>query len=228
MESIENSAFWRCSKLPTIIFPNGLKNIDNYAFEGCSSLQSAILPESVERIGIRAFNECEKISNAKLPNNLNRIEERTFYNCESLNSINIPNSLSLIDAQAFMNCKSLNNVSIPSSVSTIGEKAFWNCESLSNLYVHYEEPAYYWTNAFETIYNTCTLHVPNGKKSEYEQFEPWKNFFNIVEGGSSAISNILIDGESGGSIYNINGTKVDGCSLGKGIFIKNGKKVIIK
>lgn len=100
---------------------------------------------------------------------------------------------------------------------------------MSNLYVHYEEPAYYWTNAFETIYNTCTLHVPNGKKSEYEQYEPWKNFFNIVEGGgSSAINNILIRGESIGSIYNLNGTKVDGSNFGKGIYIKNGKKVMIK
>ena len=70
--------------------------------------------------------------------------------------------------------------------------------------------------------------MPNGKKGEYEQFEPWKNFFNIVEGGSSAINNILVDGESGGSIYNLYGSKVDGSSVGKGIYIKNGKKVIIK
>jgi hypothetical protein len=65
-------------------------------------------------------------------------------------------------------------------------------------------------------------------KGEYEQYEPWRNFFNIVEGGSSAINNILIDSENGGCIYNLNGTKVDTNSLGKGIYIKSGKKVIIK
>lgn len=73
--------------------------------------------------------------------------------------------------------------------------------------------------------------MPNGKKSEYEQYEPWKNFFNIVEGGeggSSSINNILIGAESGSCIYNLNGTKVDGNNYGKGIYIKNGKKVIIK
>ena len=43
----------------------------------------------------------------------------------------------------------------------------------------------------------------------------------------SSINSTLIDDEHKGHIYNLNGMKVDGNSLGKGIYIKNGKKIII-
>ena len=48
----------------------------------------------------------------------------------------------------------------------------------------------------------------------------------------SSVSNVptdrVIDSDCDGIIYNLNGIKVDGNNLGKGIYIKNGKKVIRK
>lgn len=38
----------------------------------------------------------------------------------------------------------------------------------------------------------------------------------------------LIDHEDNGQLYNLNGTKVEGITVSKGIYIKNGKKIVIK
>lgn len=73
-----------------------------------------------------------------------------------------------------------------------------------------------------------TLYVPNGCKNIYWLHPYWENFKKIEEIEVSSINNTLFDSESDSSIYNLNGMKVDGNSLGKGIYIKDGKKVIIK
>ena len=52
----------------------------------------------------------------------------------------------------------------------------------------------------------------------------------LIEAQGEVVENEILLQEywSGDSVYNLNGTKVDDNSLGKGIYIKNGKKVIIK
>ena len=44
----------------------------------------------------------------------------------------------------------------------------------------------------------------------------------------TSIANIQIEGDGDGAIYNIGGQRVEGKSLPKGIYIRDGKKFVVK
>ena len=75
---------------------------------------------------------------------------------------------------------------------------------------------------------SCTLEVPQGTLSAYQAAEQWKEFFFIQEGeASTGISNIVVQPTTDTSTYHtLDGREVK--NPGKGIYIVNGKKVMIK
>ena len=78
--------------------------------------------------------------------------------------------------------------------------------------------------------STCTLHVPIGSKEKYEVANVWKEFLNIVEDLPTGIVSIdnsqsIIDNDVW---FTINGTRLNGKPTKAGIYIVNGKKVVIK
>ena len=67
----------------------------------------------------------------------------------------------------------------------------------------------------------------------YQNTDGWKEFTNIIEmdetaGIESLSSDSSLKGEESGNIYSLDGRKVSNSGLSKGIYIKNGKKVVIK
>lgn len=85
-------------------------------------------------------------------------------------------------------------------------------------------------NTFDdSTYSNAVLSVPLVCKTIYGLQPYWENFKNIQEIDVSGIENILIiNNKADGKKYNLNGSKMNGNMLGKGIYIKNGKKVVIK
>ena len=136
--TIENIAFWDCSKLTTVTFEKGsqLKTIagDSYdgAFSDCSSLTSIEIPASVETIGKEAFKRCsslatvtfEKGSQLKIIGGgySSSYYYGAFLGCSSLTSIEIPASVETIEATAFKRCSKLTTVTFEkgSQLKTIG------------------------------------------------------------------------------------------------------------
>ena len=143
--TIENIAFWDCSKLTTVTFEKGsqLKTIagDSYdgAFSDCSSLTSIEIPASVETIGKEAFKRCsslatvtfEKGSQLKIigggyssSSHFGTYSDYygAFSDCSSLTSIEIPASVETIEATAFKRCSKLTTVTFEkgSQLKTIG------------------------------------------------------------------------------------------------------------
>ncbi len=82
---------------------------------------------------------------------------------------------------------------------------------------------FYFTTKY---YSNINLYVPDESVADYEMASPW-NKCNIIGGGSN-VNSISIDTESSSDdIYTINGVRVtDTTNLPKGIYIKNGKKII--
>lgn len=130
---IGNSAFYRCSNIQSIFFPNDLTSIEDGAFSYCVNLQSLIIPQSVEHIGAEAFSNCRSLQEVVLPSGLESIENRVFYDCESLQVITLPESLTAVGESAFSYCKNLQSISIPASVNKIGQCAFDCCENLKTV-----------------------------------------------------------------------------------------------
>lgn len=103
------------------------------------------------------------------------------------------------------------------------------CATSKKVYFHMEssEPP-----TGTTFGNKVTVYVPAGAGDAYRNSSYWQNT-TIVEAESSGIDDILVSGTTDSDIYSINGIKVhtNGQSnkdLPKGIYIINGKKVVVK
>ena len=130
VETIEATAFKRCSKLTTLTFEKGslLKTIgggyySSYyhgAFSDCSSLTSIEIPASVETIEATAFSDCSKLATV------------TFEKGSQLKIIGGGYSSSYYYG-AFLGCSSLTSIEIPASVETIEATAFKRCSKLTTV-----------------------------------------------------------------------------------------------
>ena len=145
--TIENIAFWDCSKLTTVTFEKGsqLKTIGHNAYYECTSLTSIEIPASVETIGNTAFSDCSSLATVTFEkgSRLKTIGNNAYYRCTSLTSIEIPASVETIEKKAFMHCSSLATVTFEkgSQLKTIGggysssyyHGAFSDCSSLTSI-----------------------------------------------------------------------------------------------
>ena len=162
--------FLDSASLVTIKIPNNIKSINNYAFYNCSKLASITIPDSVTSIGEAAFYNCNKlqdiyitdiaawcnisglnylmgegaskknlylnnelITSITIPDGVTSIPDYAFRVCDSLTSITIPDSVISIGWGAFRDCSGLKSVTIPSSVGAIGDYAFYACSKLRNI-----------------------------------------------------------------------------------------------
>ena len=98
------------------------------AFYGCSLLTSVTFPNSVMSIGWWAFRDCESLTSVTIPNSVTRIEEEAFYGCTSLTSVTIPNSVTSIGGRAFEGCSSLTSMVVASGNSTYDSRD--NCNAI--------------------------------------------------------------------------------------------------
>ena len=76
-----------------------------------------------------------------------------------------------------------------------------------------------------------TLHVPAQSIDAYKSAEPWKNFKEIValtdsDPKPTGIKMAEISDNNTDTIYDLNGRRVEHPS--KGLYIKNGKKYVVK
>ena len=156
IETATNTLMRGCN---TTVIPNNVTEIGDYAFYGCTGLTSVIIPGCVTAIGYEAFCDCMDLTSVVIPNSVTTIGSSSFYNCTSLTSVKIPNSITEISDYVFYDCSSLTSIT---------------CES--------ETPVAISSNVFGNVPKSiCTLCVPFGCKSAYENADGWNEFENIVE-----------------------------------------------
>lgn len=91
-------AFYNCSDIKSVTFPNGLKDIGTSCFEGCTGLTTVnITPVNTETF---------YVGNGLLE------QGKTFKNCTNLQTLKINNSIAAIHfyADCFLNCTKLTNL----------------------------------------------------------------------------------------------------------------------
>ena len=152
---------------------------------------------------------------------------KAFYECTGLTSVEIGNSVTSIGSYAFYGCNNIEKLYIGSSVESIGSKAFAGCEKINEIKVALEKPIKGSDDIFDdAVYDNATLYIPNGTKSLYEKREPWNIFFYIVEMDFTGVEELKAEGGNVKAIYDLQGRVVENPS--KGMYIINGKKVLIK
>ena len=228
-------AFSGCSSLTSVTIPNIVTTIGGGAFGLCSSLTSVTIGNSVITIGDNAFNGCSSLTSVTIGNSVITIGDNAFNGCSSLTSVTIPNSVTTIGYSAFSGCTRLQKVYIGKSVKTIRTSAFNNCTSITQISSEAVVPPTCESGVFTDINKSkCKLIVPKNSLDAYKQAYQWEDF-SLIEGSTTGITNTVYNKAGLADVYTIDGTKrlskasTDEINaLPKGVYIVNGKKIIIK
>ena len=227
--------FYKCSALKSVTIPNSVTKIGSCAFYYCSSLTSVTIQDGVTNISSGAFSYCSALKSVTIPNSVTEIGSGAFSYCSALKSVTIPNSVTEIGSGAFYYCSSLTSVTIPNSVTEIGSYAFSYCINITQISSEAVVPPFCDLYAFNHINKSeCKLIVPKNSLDAYKQAPQWKDFL-LIEGSTTGITNTVYNNSGLADVYTIDGTKrlskasTDEINaLPKGVYIVNGKKIIIK
>ena len=188
--SIGNAAFWGNTELTSVTIPSNVTTIGENPFQGCTSLSTIIVDSKNNSYDSR--NDCNAIietstnslisgcKNTVIPLGVTSIGNSAFYSCESLTTITIPNSVTSIGEHAFYSCTGLTSIIIPSSVSSIESNTFIKC-SFDSIIMKGKTPLSVGDGVIGGTPFNCSLYVPIGSKSEYENDDFWNMFQNILE-----------------------------------------------
>jgi hypothetical protein len=146
-QSIGEVAFWGCSKLTTMEFPNALTSIGNQAFTQCGVLSYCpttssgtgtaglldLSGTSIGTIGTKAFEKCYALTKIVLPSALTSISDNCFLDCSGVTSLTLGSQTTTIASSAFNGCKALKAINLPSTVTNVGENAFSGATSATSI-----------------------------------------------------------------------------------------------
>ena len=199
------------------------------------SVKQVIIGDGVTTIGDWAFSYCRALTSITIPNSVTTIEDYAFSYCRALTSVIISNSVTTIGERTFANCYSLTSVTIPSSVTRIEDGAFSDCGNVKQITSEAVTPPYCSRYAFDGVNrNECKLFVPKNSIDAYKRAYVWWLFF-LIEGTTTGIKNNIYNKIDNVDVYTIDGVKRlskanvnEINALPKGIYIINGKKIIIK
>lgn len=206
IEMIKSEAFYYCSALTNVIIPPAVRGINDKAFMYCSKLESISMPETLFGIGVSAFEECTSLSSVKIPAAVRDISTDAFYHCKNLRTVTFSPSVETIGLRAFYGCSSLTAVTLPASLTSLGNRAFSDCTELTSVSLPASltsiGSAFMYCKKLTDVCSLrttppttdqyvfeqaqifkCTLHVPAGAKTAYQNDSRWNVFKAIVEDG---------------------------------------------
>ena len=173
-----------------LIIEDGVERIEENAYSEHEEIESIEMPDSVTYIGDDAFQGCSNLRTIKFSPNLDTIDTGAFSGCKSLTEIILPEGLTTIEGAvmfssgSFAECESLNKVTLPKSINWIGGWTFEKCENLKSITIKNPDPTTIKNNddpiAEDSLYETCTLIVPNGSIEAYKKHEMFRKFKNII------------------------------------------------
>jgi hypothetical protein len=95
---------------------------------------------------------------------------------------------------------------------------------------------FYWydynTSTYNSLLPNMWAYVPRGTREKYAAAQGWQDFARIIEEGENVptaigvLDNMAIS--SSDDCYDMQGRKVSNSQTKKGIYIRNGRKMVIK
>ena len=242
VEEIGKQAFYGCSGLTSLSIPASVKKIGDASFGGCSGLTSIRVesdnPVYDSRLNCNAIIEkngevlIAGCMNTIIPDGVNCIKNDAFNGCTGLTSIIIPASVKKIGYYAFSDCTSLTTVIIGRGISEIETCAFYGCNALKDVVCLADKaPTTESTAFYESPIINAILYVPETSVNEYHALSPWDDFGKIealADNDYTTAVNVIPNNtlRKKTVYYDLNGRRV--IQPAKGLYIKNGKKILMQ
>ena len=197
------------------------------------SIQAVSLSEEMTSIGDYAFSNCTKLAAIAIPESVTSIGYRAFYRCSKLATVTITeeSQLTSIGYAAFESCSKLTDITIPWGVTSIGEYAFFSCKKLSSITCYAAAPPTIGgVSTFYSADKTIPVYVPDYAVEAYQSAKHWSEFTWFI-GMETSITHSTLNSQTefaGQSIYDLHGRRITDTEGIKGIYIVNGKKVLVK
>ena len=200
VKEIEDYVFYGCTGLKNVIIDNAeaeLKlgsNGSSPIFSSCP-LDSVYIGRNISyptasSYGYSPFYRNTSLRTVHITDKETEISENEFYGCTNLKNVRIGDGVTYIGNWAFSGCSSIEYFSFGSAMQSIGKEAFSDCTAMTKLISHAMTPPVCDSQALDDISKwVCTLSVPKGTVSSYQQAAQWKEFFLINEFTPSEIEN---------------------------------------
>ena len=214
-------------------------------FRGCKALKEVVMPADAEAAHFTsfrsAFQNCKKLEAINLKGCINvRNMSDAFFGCETLKTCDLSSCNKLTGTESlFDQCSSLEEVKLPATI-TLQKYAFGNCSKLKkidwSLYGAIVAPDFA-KDLFQYVTNlkAITLVVPDAAYSAFAAHNDWKKL-NLVKASTTGIHDV-VQGKANMSnkVYDLQGRYLTTVSsekeldnLPKGVYIYNGRKVMVK
>ena len=238
-----DKAFYGCTNLSTLIIEDRNTTLklgsNNSPLFGDCKLDSVyiggkIVYNTSSDYGYSPFYRNTSLRTVKISDVETTIYDNEFYGCTNLQNVSIGDNVKSIGKWAFSACSSLKNFTFGSGLQSIGQEAFSDCINIAQISSEAVVPPTCGINALDDINKwNCKLFVPKANINAYKQAPQWKEFFFIDS--TTGITNTVYNNSGLADVYTIDGTKrlskasTDEINaLPKGMYIVNGKKIIIK
>ena len=249
---IEDEAFYNFNGMTTINLPKSMEMIEEgYIFCSCSNLEAITIPEDNEYMktvdgilyskdGTQLIRFPGKKDKMTMLSTVKEICSNAFAYC-GLTEINIPDGVTEVGYNAFFCCDKATKVTIPQSVTTIKGDAFYQCTEVTDVYCYADPEQLDWTDGgydefgYDDDNNPTTkCHVNAADLNTY--LAKWSTgdtstdvraiFVGDLE-TATGVSTVRQTAEKAdGLYYNLSGQRTG--KPARGLYIRNGKKVVIK
>lgn len=158
------------------------------------------------------------------------VDRLAMYACYYLKELVIGDNVKKCGHEAFGASINLCNVTLSVADVEFAHNWMFNCDrGIREIHCRSSIPYVVEEGIFNGAvdYDKCILYVPVGTKQAYRNAEVWKYFTHIVEENvSTSISNINV--EKKGVWYTLQGVKLFAKPNIPGVYIHNGKKIIVR
>lgn len=158
------------------------------------------------------------------------VDRLAMYACYYLKELVIGDNVKKCGHEAFGASINLCNVTLPVADVEFAHNWMFNCDrGIREIHCRSSIPYVVDEGIFNGAvdYDKCILYVPVGTKQTYRNAKVWKYFTHIVEENvSTSISNINV--EKKGVWYTLQGVKLFAKPNILGVYIHNGKKIIVR
>ena len=221
---------------PTTVLPKDIKSIKSYAFSSEMQAEIPTIPNTVEYISDLAFNCLNEIPSLVFEDGEKELTLAYHFNARhddngfaDINSLYLGRNTTWLGngKEWDENSMTVGKLLIGTDVSRLTCQVNINTDGFS-VYALREDPLpldIEFKNG-DQIFIQTTLYVPMGAKEKYLQAEGWKKFLNIAEFTPTDIKPSANMDNHTSVIYNLDGRRLN-AKPQKGIYIQNGKKVVM-